>query len=168
MIPPNLYIHRSALAYWQEQTFARHGKVGGSAPAFRLLGGAPPPARSSIAGAPRPELTRLRRVCSLVFNLEGHTEPEDVEPEVRPAPAAARRAAAPGAAVPAAAAQHAVLAIFSTRRVGLLTTGIVSIPVCAPLPHITVHVMQAPGVRFLLPHRMRRAFAISTIPPHAC
>ena len=37
-------------------------------------------------------------------------------------------------------------------------------PVLAPLPHIAVHVVQAPGVRLLLPHRMQRSAIVVLVP----
>ena len=68
-------------------------------------------------------------------------------------PAADRRAAKPGAVEPVAATKHAEGARWRTLWIGHTPSGIVAIPVLAPLPNIPVHVIQSPPIGLLLPHR---------------
>ena len=52
----------------------------------------------------------------------------------------------------------------SDRPCGELRIVTVIIPILAPLPHVPVHIIQPPGVRLLLAHRMRLAVRVARIP----
>src|SRR5262249_40845432 len=103
---------------------------------------APPPgvAPTRRGGAcSAPELSRIRR------EPKTQTEPAIVL-RVRVAQPAAR---AVGVEVPAAAADDALLAGCGAVRVGVLRTGVAvrSVPIRRPLPHVAVHVAEAPRVQ---------------------
>ena len=89
-----------------------------------------------------------------------------VVPVPRRAEVAVGRPAAPGGDEPATAAKHAVRARCRSRRIVHRRLRIVTaiIPILAPLPHVPVHVIQPPGVRLLLAHRMRLAARVLVIP----
>src|SRR5947207_7153829 len=75
-----------------------------------------------------------------------------------------RRPAFSPLAAPTAAAEHAVRARCRSLRIDGAPAGIRPVPVLAPLPETAVHIIQAPRVGQLLPHRMRRAAAVVQIP----
>lgn len=72
-----------------------------------------------------------------------------------PVPEPARRAQEPGLAPIGAAAQHTGVSVVRPLRIGYIP-GIVrmGIPIPAPFPHIAVHVVQTPGRRLFLGHRV--------------
>ena len=73
----------------------------------------------------------------------------------RAAPNAARRPAIPRGAAPPAATAPAVRTLLGTLRICQRDdAGIVAVLIITPLPHIPVHVVQAPGVRLLLANGM--------------
>jgi hypothetical protein len=83
---------------------------------------------------------------------------------VRRAAAAKRRPAEAGSVEPTAAPMHAVRARGRACRIHCRTTHILPIPVLHPLPDITIHVIEPPGVRLKLPYRVRLPFSIPVIP----
>ena len=111
-------------------------------------------ARSRRAYATAP-LTRLDPASGgLLDGTAEHTKAKVVAPDHRRVPVAARRTAVPGAEVPAAAPDHPVRA---QRRAGWIcrrTARILAVPILAPLPDVTVHVIQSPAIRFLLANRV--------------
>lgn len=56
------------------------------------------------------------------------------------------RAHVPGRPVPATAAQNKEMAELNTHRIGYILSGILPIPGLTPLPHVAVHVVQAPSI----------------------
>ena len=80
--------------------------------------------------------------------------------------AARRRAAAIRRGVPATVAFHAVRARCRPRRIvrGRIRIVTAIIPVLAPLPYVPVHVVQPPGIRLLLAHRVRLAARVRLVP----
>ena len=91
---------------------------------------------------------------ALLDGTAEHTKAKVEAPFLRRAPVAARRSAVPGVEVPAAAPEHPVRA---RRRAGWIrrrTARILAVPILAPLPDVTVHVVQAPGIRLLLANRV--------------
>jgi hypothetical protein len=75
-----------------------------------------------------------------------------------------RRAALMCITVPAAAAPHSVRARRGTLRVSRWCGWIRLIPVLHPLPHVAVHIVQAPGIGLALSYGMGRATCIGRIP----
>ena len=71
-------------------------------------------------------------------------------------PAAGRQPAVPRRAAPATAAIHAERAHSRPRRIVRRRLRIVTIiiPILTPLPYVPMHVVETPGVRLLLAHRM--------------
>src|SRR6266705_358359 len=49
-------------------------------------------------------------------------------------------------------------------RVDFESSGIGTLPIQAPFPNIPLHVVQAPGVRRFLPHRVRHGTAVRGVP----
>ena len=89
-----------------------------------------------------------------------------VDAEPRRQAVAIRRAAVGGGVAPRAAAKHARRAGRRPRRVdrGRLLVVVPVVPIGAPLPDVAVHVVQSPGVRLLLAHRMRLAAGVALEP----
>ena len=56
---------------------------------------------------------------------------------------AERRTTAPRIVAPAAATKHTEYPLVRTFRIGLRTTAVISFPVCAPLPYISTHIVDA-------------------------
>src|SRR5262249_32262158 len=78
-----------------------------------------------------------------------------------------RRATVAVLAVPAAAADRSPRAGSRAFRVGLFLVLVRAVPVCAPLPDVAVHVVKAPGVRFVRAHTggaAQSAGEIGTLP----
>jgi hypothetical protein len=116
-----------------------------------------PPFRTPLAGLFPPPATLLDGTAE-------HTKAQADEPEVRSVPVAVRRPAAPGAVDPAAAPVHPERAHRSTSRISYRTARVVAMPVLAPLPHITVHVVQTPRIRLLLANWMRLSSRVLVVP----
>ena len=104
------------------------------------------------------------RACAAVTGLllcrltAGHTEAQRVEAVRRVEAVARRRPAVVRVEPPAAAATHAVGALCGANRIGAARK-FCTIAIRAPLPHVTVHVMQAPWVWFLQANRVSVFFA---------
>ena len=84
-----------------------------------------------------------------MVNSEGETETEVVAAIVGSAVAAFGYAHAPNAEVPAATTKNAALTLRRSGWIGLRIALIWSIPIVAPLPYVTTHVIQAELVGFL-------------------
>jgi len=82
------------------------------------------------------------------------TKPKKVIPEFRAEPHPRRAAAKLTAVAPRAATQHAILPRNRPCRVRLLSRGILTVPICHPLPHVARHIQcPAPtGPRWEAPH----------------
>ena len=78
---------------------------------------------------------------------KAEAETKDVVPAVGIAVETIRHSTAPRIAVPAAATVHTVRARRRSRRIGLRTAAVVSIPVLTPFKHIAAHVVNAEFVR---------------------
>ena len=103
---------------------------------------APGPIISAMPHASRAHLAHK------LTSRQGKPEPQAAAvPAARDEPGAKRGAAVPGVVVPAPAPEHPARARRRTCRIGNQPRRIVPIPVLAPLPHIPVHVVQAPGIR---------------------
>ena len=89
-----------------------------------------------------------------------------VDAEPRREAVAIRRTAVGGGIAPRAAAEHARRYRRRPRRIdaGRLLVVIAVVPIAAPLPDVAVHVVQSPGVRFLLADRMRSAARVALEP----
>jgi len=80
-------------------------------------------------------------------------------------PVAACGSAVPGMEVPGPTAQHTVGTFRQSLRVNRRLGLVGRVPVRAPLVDIPGHVADAPRVRHLQPHWMRRALAVLAVPP---
>src|SRR5438045_1538925 len=89
----------------------------------------------------------------------GQTEAQVVDPVPRRAPAPVRRPREPRVEAPAPAPDHPGRGLSRPRQIDgwRLPVIIGLVPVRTPLPDVAVHVVQAEGVRLLLPDRMRLA-----------
>ena len=94
----------------------------------------------------------------------GKAKAEVEAPGRRVEPVAVGRPAVSGPVVPAAAPEDAEGARTRTRRIDQRATRVIAMPVAAPLPHITMHVVKAKIVRSLLTHRVCLATAVFTVP----
>jgi hypothetical protein len=77
---------------------------------------------------------------------------------VRGVPAANGRPWVPGKVIPRAATQHTVRARWGPCWINNVARRINCIPVLAPLPHISVHIIQPPGIGRKTLHRCRRIY----------
>src|SRR5262249_49525732 len=120
------------------------------------------------AGRPRasPAELPLRSLSSTVGLNSGQTEAQAGVLEPRRAPVPVRRPRDLRDDAPAPAPDHPVRGRSWPRRIDgrrpLVITGIVPIP--TPLPDVAVHVVQAKGVRLLLPDRVRLTARVGRIP----
>src|SRR6185436_19551731 len=74
------------------------------------------------------------------------------------------RPAEPGVVVPGPATHHAFGTFHGTLRVLLRLLIIVIVPILAPFPHVSVHVIHAPRIRRFLAYSMSCFFAVAVIP----
>lgn len=93
---------------------------------------------------------------SWAHETSGEPEPEKAPAVRRVPPVAVGGPAAQSRVAPAATPDDAVRAIPGTCRVDPIRSGVLVIPVRAPLPHVAVHVIQAPPVGLQPPHWVRR------------
>jgi len=95
------------------------------------------------------------------LSLRHHPETEVIVAAARPRPLieTAGGPALTGAGAPGATPDHVMWPCARSGRVDLGRGGIIPgvVPVLAPLPNVAVHVIKAPGVRPLKPHRVCRA-----------
>lgn len=84
----------------------------------------------------------------------GDTEPDTAELEVRRERAAVRGAAGAGVVAATAASKDKVLTGRRPLGVRYGPNRIIPIQILAPLPHVADDVIEPPGIRLLLPHRM--------------
>ncbi len=124
-------------------------------PVFRHLG------RGS-ASLPR-AYRQLNRLRLLARRTQGNTKAEVVAAR-RPVPDAVRRPTKPGGAAPTAATAHAGRAKCRASRIPYGLTRIVAIPVLTPLPHIAMHIVNAPCIRFFAADGMCCISRVSTEP----
>ena len=93
--------------------------------------------------------------AGLVSLTCGQTQARAAPDGRRIARIAGRRTAEPGPVVPAAAAKHAGRAcILPPNRIPHRVTAISPPRIAAPLPHIPMHIVQTPAIRFLLLHSL--------------
>src|SRR5262249_21697679 len=93
-----------------------------------------------------------------------YTEAEAGQARVGRVEVALRRPAVAGEGAPATASVYPVRVARGPLRVGNLVHLVGTVPVLDPFPDIAVHVIQTPGVRLALPHRMRSARGVVAIP----
>jgi len=84
---------------------------------------------------------RLRRLGDSERGTQGQAEAEGVAADARRASVTVRRLAIRGNVAPTAATVHAVRAHFWARRIPDGTLGVVTVPVAAPFPNISMHVV---------------------------
>src|SRR5437773_1005842 len=104
----------------------------------------------------------MDRCVSRTLQTSGHADAQEAAPILRRVPVPARRPDVAGAAVPAPAAEHPGRGLEGTSWVvdGRLTIISAVEPVPAPIANVAVHIVQAPGVRCLLTHRMSPPFRV--------
>ena len=98
--------------------------------------------------------------------LQGETEPDAVVPVGRGVIAAISTATVRSTAAPATATIHTVSASGRACRICLSTAAISTIPVTAPLPNITTHIIDAQLVGCLGLHSVSRAATVISVPRH--
>ena len=113
---------------------------------------------------PRPSPRgRCRPALFLAHQTESHVHVT----EIRVIVAAGRCPAVPGTVRPAATPKNPERARGGAFGVRHASAGIRAIDVLNPLPDIPDHVVQPPGIRSLLAHRMRRLFTVVDAPRDA-
>ena len=90
---------------------------------------------------------------------------EDADEVTAPA-VAVRRAAVPRAVVPATAAAHTARPTVRPCRICLRVAAIIVIPILAPFPNITRHIVETQFIGTLGLHRMGPVAAVNMIPGH--
>src|SRR5208337_3885023 len=105
--------------------------------------------RSGVGSASTPDQPALDGSVPCSFLDCGHAEAQGAVPAPRREQVAVRRAAVPGVAAPATAPEKPVRATGCARWISGRRRGVifVIIPIGAPFPHVTDHVMQTPRVR---------------------
>ena len=101
------------------------------------------------AALQRSEMSHFSRIFLFELLTFHAPEPQAAMQAVRHDEIPKSRTAAPGVAPPAAAANNAVDAVLRSYRVCYTPAWIIGFPILAPLPHVPVHVVQAPGIGLL-------------------
>jgi hypothetical protein len=111
---------------------------------------------------PHQHTKHLHAAPPLFLGTADHTKSGAEVVERRDGPVARRRPTIRGPAVPTAATAHAGRARCGARGVGHSTDRVISLPILTPLPHVAVHVIKAPFIRFSAADRLR--VAVVTVP----
>ena len=98
--------------------------------------------------------------------LQGETDAEVVAPVGRGVGAAKSTATERSIAVPATATIHTASASGRTYRICLSSAAVLTIPVTAPLPNITTHIIDAQFVGSLSLHSVSHAASVLRVPRH--
>ena len=88
-------------------------------------------------------LERKNKKSVRKLRKESHPEAAVVATKVGIVADPTRHAAVLRIVVPTATAQHPVEAVCRTRGVGLRITAVISVPVAAPLPHVSAHIVKS-------------------------
>ena len=97
---------------------------------------------------------------------EAQAEPKVAAAVVRAVVVAARATTVPGIAVPTTTTVYAVSATIRSFRIGLCRAAIVAVPIAAPLPYITAHIIQSVFVRVFRSYFMGLTARIVPLPSH--
>ena len=106
------------------------------------------------------------RAYILLLGAHCQTKTEVAARERRRSVAPVGGATVRGVLVPAAAAIHAVIARRRAGGISLRLTGIIGLPVRAPLPHVATHVVNPKLVGFFRFDHMTFATAVVSVPCH--